>query len=134
MELEISAEFLSQMEEGDAKAATLPDGVRLGKVTKSGGKQTPTVTDEKAFLAWVQKNHPTEIETTVRPAFRDKVLASAKTHGTAVDTTTGEVIPGVELRTGNPYITFRSERGYQEVVAARWQEIAGPALLMGGEQ
>ena len=124
------------MDEGDSKAATLPDGILLGKVTKTRGRATPTVKDEAAFLRWVQDNHPEEIEPTVRAAYRTKVLESAKVHGEAVDPSTAEVIPGVELGQGNPYISFRSAPGYQQVVAERWHEIAGPALLEadGGDQ
>lgn len=129
VELEISADFLEHLDEGDSKAATLPDGSRLGKVTKVRGRQTAAVVDEREFLTWVQTRYPTEIEPTVRPAFREKLLSSAKTHGLAVDETTGEVIPGIELTTGEPYISFRSERGSQELIAAHWHEIAGPALL-----
>lgn len=131
VELELNADFLDQLDAGDSKAATLEDGTRLGKVTKVGGRETPVVVNEKELLAWVETHYPTEIELTVRPAFRDKVLASAKTHGVAVDERTGEIIPGVELRTGQSYISFRSEKGFQEVVAARWPELIGRSLLDG---
>lgn len=66
----------------------------------------------------------------MRDSFRQKVFASAKTYGAPVDST-GEFIPGVELHTGNAFISFRGERGFQEVVASRWHELVGPALLEG---
>jgi hypothetical protein len=119
------------LDEGDSKAANLPDGVRLGKFTKTRGRLTPTITDERKFLQWVQDRYPDEIEQTIRPAFRTKILDTAKKHGEAVDLSTGEVVPGIELRHGDPYISFRSEPGYQEVVAERWHEIVGPRLLDG---
>lgn len=121
------------MDEGDSKSAMLPDGISLGKVSKTRGRSTPAVVNEMEFCRWVKENYPSEIEETVRPAFRTKMLDTAKAYGEAIDPSTGEVIPGVEYRHGDPYISFRSERGFEQVVAARWEEIAGPALLQGGD-
>jgi hypothetical protein len=121
------------MNEGDSKAATLSDGTRLGKVSKVRGRETVQVVDEKAFTAWVTATYPTEIETNVRPAFREKVMSSAKAHGMAVDGKTGELIPGIEIACGSPYISYRSDKGSAEVIATRWQELAGPAFLLAGE-
>jgi hypothetical protein len=131
IELQVSEHFLSTMDVGDAKAAALPDGTRLGKVTKAAGKSTPQVVDESAFLNWVEQNHPSEIQSSVRPAFRDKILGTVKAHGRAVDWTTGEVVPGIELRQGDPYISFRSESGYVDAIAGQWYDLVGPALLDG---
>lgn len=131
IEVELSEHFLSTMDIGDAKAASLPDGTRLGKVTKASGKQTPQVVDEHAFLTWVQQNHPSEIQESVRPAFRDKILGTVKVHGQAVDDSTGEIVPGIELRLGDPYISFRSEHGYVDAIAGQWHDLVGPALLDG---
>lgn len=132
VEAELNADFLHEMDEGDSKAATLEDGTRLGKVSKSRGRMIPRVADEKAFLTWVKSNYPSEITETVRESFKAKVFTSAKTHGAAVDEKTGEMIPGVELHQGDPFISFRGERGFQEVVAAKWSELIGPSLLEGG--
>lgn len=122
------------MDTGDSKAAALEDGTPLGKVTKSRGRQTPTVIDEPAFTAWVKARYPTEITETVRGSFTTRVLMSAKAYGAAVDESTGEVIPGVELRSGNPFISWRGDRGWEQVIAARWQELTQQAIaLPGGE-
>ncbi|MEU5258955.1 hypothetical protein [Amycolatopsis sp. NPDC021455] len=129
--MDINEQLLSAMDEGDSKAATLPDGVRLGKFTKTRGRTTPTVTNERALLDWVAEHCPEEIEQRIRPAFLDKIFDSVKRHGAAIDFATAEVIPGIEARYGNPYISFRGEPGYQAVVAERWHEIAGPRLLDG---
>jgi hypothetical protein len=127
----LSADFLHALDEGDSKAATLDDGTRLGKVSKSRGNQTPAVVDEQAFRRWVKKNYPTEIVESVAPAFQEKIFVATRSYGQPVDPATGEIVPGIELRLGNPYISFRSERGYEKVVAERWQELAGPLLLDG---
>jgi hypothetical protein len=133
VELEITAEFLSSMDVGDAKSAILADGTMLGKATKIRGRETPHVVDESAFLAWVQNRHPSEIVTAVRPAYRAKLLLSAKVNGMAVDGSTGEVVPGITVDTADPYISFRSEKGGSEVIAARWYDLVGPAFLTAGE-
>lgn len=122
------ATFADDMDSGDSKAATLDDGTPLGKVYKSKGKTTPTVTDEAALLAWVRANHPDEIEETIRPAYRTALLETAKRYGEPVDETSGEIVPGIELRHGEPYVGFRGEKGYGETVAARWSELSPLAL------
>lgn len=116
LETEVTADLLPTLEDGDTKAARLDDGSLLGKVSRAQGRQTPAVVDEAALLAWVRRTHPTEIAESVRPAYRDQLLASAKRHGQAVDETTGELVPGVELRTGNPYLSFRSQPGYEQAI------------------
>jgi len=131
LEMELNEHLLSMLDEGDSKAANLSDGVRLGKFTKTRGRLAPTVTDEATLLKWVQAHYPDEIEPAIRPAFRTKLLDTAKKYGEAIDLSTGEVVPGIELRHGDPFISFRSEPGYQQVVAERWHELAGPRLLDG---
>ena len=71
------------------------------------------------------------LQSSVRPAFRDKILGTAKTHGHAVDWTTGEIVPGIELRQGDPYISFRSEPGYVDAIDGQWGDLVDPALLDG---
>lgn len=87
--------------------------------------------DERQFVEWVSRTYPDEILQDVRPAFRDKILSAAKRYGDAIDPATGEFVPGVGFREGDPYITYRAEPGSQEVIAARWHDIAGPSLLDG---
>lgn len=129
VEQEISTEFLSALDIGDVKAASLDDGTLLGKITKAHGKRTPTVTDEAALIEWVRRTHPSEIVETVRPAYRSRLLASAGRHGDAVDETTGEIVPGIELRVGDPYVSFRSQPGLSEIVAAHWDALAAEAVF-----
>ncbi|QCX77645.1 hypothetical protein C9F11_20050 [Streptomyces sp. YIM 121038] len=91
--------------------ATLPDGTRIGSVSRQGGEREAQVVDEEAFRAWVRDHYPTEhvvefvpaqVVTAVRPGFAGKILAEATAAGTAkyVDPSTAEVhaLPGVELR------------------------------------
>lgn len=103
------------MTAGDTRAVNLPaSSTRVGKVTLADGKTTVVVDDREAFLDWVRTNHPTELEEQVRPAFVEKVLSQAKV--------TGELPPGVDVRHGNPYLSFRKTTGSDEAVAKLWRE------------
>jgi hypothetical protein len=131
--MEIQEEFLTALDVGDSKAATLDDGTRLGKVTKAHGRLSAVVFSEQEFLAWVKERYPDEVMTIVRPAFEHKILESAKRCNETTDPATGDDVPGIGLVAGNPYITYRAERGAVDVIARRWHEIAGPFLLDGAE-
>lgn len=132
-ELDLKGVFLDELEPGDAKQATLEDGVKLGRVSYVGGHSTPEVVDERALVKWVSRHRPDEIVKSVRPSYLASLKASAKEHGVPV-TPDGEIVPGIECREGNPYITYRGAPGAGEHIAARWQELLGVALkaLPGG--
>jgi hypothetical protein len=95
-----------QQETGGTKFdATIPgaDGpVKVGTVSLSSGSAAAQVTDGEAFLAWARAAYPTEVQPRVtfeiQPAWRTDLLARATAAGAAVDTATGEAIPGVEMR------------------------------------
>jgi hypothetical protein len=96
-----------QQETGGTKFdATIPgpEGkpVKVGTVSLSSGSAAATVTDPAAFVAWVRTAYPTEVKPVltfeVQPAWRTDLLARATAAGAAVDTATGEAIPGVEMR------------------------------------
>jgi hypothetical protein len=95
-----------QQETGGTKFdATIPgvDGpVKVGTVSLSSGSAAAQVTDPAAFVAWVRQAYPTEVKPVltfeVQGAWRTDLLARATAAGAAVDTTTGEAIPGVEMR------------------------------------
>ena len=122
--------------------AQLPDGTKVGSVSRKGGERAAQVVDEEAFRVWVRDHYPTEhvvevipaqVVTSVRPGFSGKVLAEATAAGTAryVDATSGVVhdIPGVEIRpsrAASHRITYT--RGSQaqpatgrELVAVAWR-------------
>jgi hypothetical protein len=86
-------------------------GNSLGTVSLTVGRVSARVTDEAAFTAWVQRNHPDETVTVVRDSFRKKVLDSATGKAEHGDPTAvgpdGEVLPGVEVVHGLPYIMVR---------------------------
>lgn len=110
-----------EMDVGDRKAVHLGDG-KLGDVIKASGARRSAVTDEDSFCKWVVENHPEEIVQSVRPAFRTKILNDTKRYGCPVDAATGEIVPGVELGQGDPYITVRLADEANEHIAAHWHE------------
>lgn len=83
------------------------DGTNLGTVTVAAADASARVTDEAAFTKWVQQRFPSEIVPTVRASFRKKLLDEATAAGDPVDASTGEVIPGVEIVPGEPYLSCR---------------------------
>lgn len=120
--------------------AELPDGTQVATVTRAGGGTRPKVKDPDKFRAWVAGSHPDEIVTTVRDTYARALLDSIAGTGNAVDPDTGEVVPGVEFESGNPYllITFaKGETGGQELIRRAWRtgQISLDSLLAieGGE-
>ncbi|MEH0470853.1 hypothetical protein QA943_18695 [Streptomyces sp. B21-097] len=123
--------------------ATLPDGTKVGSVSRQPGERAAQVVDAEAFRVWVRDTYPSEhvvefipaqVVTTVRPGFSAKVLAEVNAAGTVqyADPESGEVhdVPGVEIlpsRAASHRLTFT--RGSQaqpiagrELVAAAWRE------------
>lgn len=96
-------------------------GANLGTVSITGNRQRKArVVDEAAFLDWVERTRPDEVVHQVRPATRKKLLDAATAAGddVPVDTTTGEVIPGVEMADGDPHVTVRPTAFAREQMAA----------------
>ena len=128
------AELLEAMLDAGAEKATaeLPDGAKVSSVSLVGGdKVTARVVDDAAFLAWVKKNRPDEVEEKVRASYRKVVLEDiAKT---------GEEVPGVELGTSSTYLSNRFKPGGKEAIEAAFTKGALTlpevlALPAGGEQ
>lgn len=91
-----------RLEPGERIRAELPDGTVIGAVTIGKAAETPVVTDERALLTWVKANRPTEITESVNAAYVEILKRQAKAHGFAFVHETGEVIPGIGLRTSTP--------------------------------
>lgn len=89
----------------------LPDGTNVGTISLTQPKDKFAVVDRNAFIAWVEQNHPGEVEyvPTVRPSFEKVLLekwAESTSDGVVItDTDTGEQKPvdGVEFKpAGDP--------------------------------
>lgn len=100
-EWEASAKAELQMLPGERKAAVI-NGHNLGYVTLANGRKSVSVDDETAFLAWIEARWPSEVEKTVRPAFRKKMLDLALKRGALIDGD-GVVCEAVSVRQGDPY-------------------------------
>lgn len=106
------AAAVAEMAVTERKPVELPDpttlsGKRLvGSLSIARGAVSAVLTDEQAFTAWMRANYPDEVVTVtrdqVRPGTQAAFLAHCKTAEAPVDSRTGEVIPGVEIRTGSP--------------------------------
>lgn len=83
----------------------------LGFVQLTKARESATVTDQAALLAWVEEHCPGEVVTTkaVRPAFVTALLASVKADGGWIDADTSELleVAGVEVRVGSPTLTVK---------------------------
>lgn len=100
---------LAALEVGDTVAGKV-DGKVLAKATRVKGRSRLVVTDEYAFLEWVGETHPSEITAQVNPSFVKALEQRAKDIGLgAVVSSDGEVVPGVEIREGDSYVTVRKD-------------------------
>lgn len=112
---------------------SLPDGSVIASITLSKATPRPYVHDERAVVQYVAENYPDEVERQVRPAFK-KVLFDALTplDDRAVNTMTGEVVPGVTFRTSQQSISLRFKEDGRAAVASAWRagavrDLLGPA-------
>lgn len=141
-------EMQTALEESGARSvdALLPDGTKVGTVSRSTPKATAQVVDPDLFLKWVQQhskqNVTTRLVTEVRPAYQAALLAEMTASGATewADTETGEVheVPGVEIRSGRSLThSVRLAKGGAEAIAAAWRDgqlahLDLPQLTQGG--
>jgi len=106
---------LLELEQGDVLVGKIGN-VAIGKAYWTSGRQTLAVTNEAELLAWVEENHPTEIVRSVRPSFLKALTELSKGKGGPVINRDGDVVPGVEIVSGDPYMTIRSGDDAENVV------------------
>jgi len=84
----------AERETNDRKSISLP----YGMVKSRAGSRHVEVSDVAAFTQWAQANSPTLLRVRVEPD-KAAIKASLKDEGTAgvIDTTTGEIVPGVTI-------------------------------------
>jgi len=126
------AEALAFSNENGVKSLLTP----FGAVTIAA-KEPSIAFDDAALLAWVQENHPTEVETIVRvrPSF-EKVLRDRFVivkGDTVVDTQTGEVVEFATVTAGgDPYITFPSSKEQKAAKAEAVEWVRGRTDELSG--
>jgi hypothetical protein len=130
VEKQAKAELLDACQESGARTidVTDDDGTKLATVSKAAGKAKAAVVDGDAFEEWIGKNYPDAVTTitVIDPDLELRLLNAATAAGEAVDTSTGEVIPGVEIKAGSEYITARPT---SEAKAKMRDLLAGSGLL-----
>lgn len=100
--------------------------VKVATVSLSAGEAAATVTDTAAFEAWVRERYPSEVTVRlvrdVRPAWQVEFLGRATAAGAAVDTESGEAVPGVEMRAARSRThAVRFGKGGREQVGESWR-------------
>lgn len=116
------------MEPGEKMKATLPGGMPIGTVQRTELAKSVNV-NHTELLAWVRRNRPDQIEETVSPAYVAHLTAMCKTLGAAVDETTGEIIPGVELREGTSSFRVTPSDDGREYILRKLRELADIGIL-----
>lgn len=87
-------------EQGTAPTWRLKD---VGVVTLPLSNEAPYVADLEALTKWAKERHPDQVETIeqLRAAFVAALLARVEVdEGEVIDTTTGEIVPGIGVREG----------------------------------
>lgn len=115
---------LAALPNGDTVAGRHNDQV-LCKASWVKGRQSIAVDDPQALLEWVKAHHPTEVVESVNPAY---VSSFKAVEGVVIDGS-GEPVPGMRVKQGDPYITVKSNAETPFLVA---QLIAGGLVSLDG--
>lgn len=98
---------------GERKAAVV-NGQTIGYVTETQGRRE-TVVDDATLLEWVRVHNPTEIEETVRPAFRRKLVDEVLKIGALLDSD-GVVSDAITIVQREPYAMCRTTEMADQVI------------------
>lgn len=109
---EATAEVMKWMAANGVKTIEVQDatGAKMGTLSLGGaGKLKPHIPDMDTVVEWAIREHPSEVQykPSLRPAFLAKILKDAEANGAPVDTTTGALIPGIEMRPAAPTFSRR---------------------------
>ena len=104
------------MEAGDRLTIKADDGTPLGMVYVTDPKGTIRVVDDEAFLAWVERNHPTAIIPQVNPSWKRTLLSA----GADVN---GEIPDGCETVVGAPTLTVKPTDEARMLAASTLREL-----------
>lgn len=94
--------------------AYLPDGEKIGAIGYNRGRKSATVTDSAAALRWALERHPEAVVQAISPAFLKALTDHAAKVGEpgekGVDPETGEQLPFIEVRQGDPFVTVTTTK------------------------
>lgn len=118
---------LAQLEPGDTIAGKWGDQL-LGKATMTTGRTKLVITDEQKLVEWLQWHHPEEIVLSANPAWLRQIEERARGLGQPVDSA-GELVPGVDLVQGEPYVSVRKDKDAPFLVS---QLLSGGRIQLDG--
>lgn len=100
------------------------DNQEVAKVTLVSRDVAFVITNESAFLQWVNENFPTEIEPKVRDGFRKRYTETlAMTpDGKIFSTLNGEILDFMSIETKAPYVSTRFAPEGREIVLEAMRE------------
>jgi adenylate kinase family enzyme len=115
---EIAAELAALTVIKDAVTEATNTLRELAKITLISKDASFVVLDEKALIAWITDNFPTEIEPKVRDSFRKKFTETLAitAENQIFSTMTGEVLAFMGLDYKAPYVSTRFSPDGREVV------------------
>ena len=120
---ELRAQLLETLETvgADSAAAQLPDGTKIAKVGIVASKDKPSILNEQAFTAHVEKERPDEIVKRIREGFKKAYLETLRPtdEGEAFDPATGEIVPGVIFSQSTAYPTLRFEKEGRAIIISQ---------------
>lgn len=101
----------------DAAKAAL-DSTEVAKVSLVSPKSSPQITNETAFIAFVEQSRPDEVVKAVRESFKKHFLDNVvEVNGESIYTPTGEVISFVGFKARESYVSTRFAKGGREAIA-----------------
>lgn len=116
------------MTPGERKDVHLRDAdgrrVKVATVRVDTAPVSAKVTDERAFVAWVRENAPTELVDAVRESYTKRLLAQVKDDpdGRAMNPA-GELVqvPGITREVGDPKVVVSPAAGAADAIADAWR-------------
>jgi hypothetical protein len=128
---QLNPEAAQAMDIGERLSARF-GGRRIAWISMPTPATRATVDNDAAFLAWVKKNLPDEVETVerVRPSTAKHLAEMQKAKGGWTDEDGNLVpIPGIRVSTSDPSPRVELEDGAEEAIRAAW--LAGEIDLGG---
>jgi hypothetical protein len=119
---QLNPEAAHSMDVGERLSARV-GGKRIAWVSMPTPATRASVDNESAFLAWVKKNLPDEVETTerVRPSTAKHLIEMMKAKGGWTDEDGSLVpIPGIRVSTSDPSPRVELEDDAEEAIRAAW--------------
>lgn len=129
---EIRQQVEPSLEPDEKVTATLPDGTKVGAVSRTKVIQSAVITDMAAFTEWVARTHPEEMikpDPFVRASFLEWIKQTVKRNGAPVDPRSGEIIPGMEIRDGTAMYKVTPTDEGRDVIKARIKNLIGAEML-----